>query len=126
MQLKKKQPRSIDLIFKAFSDPTRLRILNLLQGKDELCVCDIIGVVGGPQTKISRHLAYLRRAGLVEARKNGLWMHYRLRPAATAFHRKLLECLACCQSEMPQLERDRVRLCVCRCKSDEVNQACCE
>jgi len=68
MKLATKKVGSVDLVFRAFSDPTRLRILSLLQGKDELCVCDIISVVGGPQTKISRHLAYLRRAGLVAAR----------------------------------------------------------
>jgi len=64
-------------MFRAFSDETRLRILHLLT-KRELCVCDIVGVIGGPQPKISRHLGYLKRAGLVTDRKDGLWRHYSL------------------------------------------------
>jgi len=95
----------VDLIFRAFSDRTRLRILNLLKA-GELCVCDLVRVIGAPQPKISRHLAYLRRAGLVTARREGLWMHYKLAPAANAFHRKLIECLACCFTDVPELARD--------------------
>src|SRR3954465_6626188 len=95
----------VDLVFRAFSDRTRLRILNLLRG-GELCVCDLISVLGAPQAKVSRHLAYLRRAGLVRARKEGLWSYYALIPAKGAFHLKLLECLACCFSDVPELSRD--------------------
>lgn len=65
--------------FKGLSDPTRLRILGLLAG-GELCVCDIMAVLDLPQSTISRHLAFLRRHGWVEARRSGKWMHYR-RPA---------------------------------------------
>jgi DNA-binding transcriptional ArsR family regulator len=57
---------------------TRLRILNLLYVEHELCVYDMVGVIGASQPKISRHLAYLRRAGLVSYRKDGLWVYYRL------------------------------------------------
>src|SRR4051812_8472809 len=85
----------VDLTFRAFSDRTRLRILNLLRG-GELCVCDLIDVLGVPQAKVSRHLAYLRRAGLVQVRKAGLWSYYTLAPARGTFHTKLLECLSCC------------------------------
>ncbi len=92
-----------------FSDRTRLRILNLLCG-GETCVCDLVTVLGGPQPKISRHLAYLRRAGLVSARKEGLWMHYRLVPAKTKFHKTLLSCLACCFQSVPELARDTKKL----------------
>lgn len=99
----------VDLTFRAFSDRTRLRILNLLRG-GELCVCDLIDVLGVPQAKVSRHLAYLRRAGLVRARKNGLWSYYTLTPAKGAFHTKLLECLACCFNDVPELARDAARL----------------
>ncbi len=99
----------VDLTFRAFSDRTRLRILNLLRA-GELCVCDLINVIGVPQAKISRHLAYLRRAGLVRARKQGLWSYYALMPAKGAFHVKLLECLACCFTDVPELKKDIERL----------------
>lgn len=95
----------VDVMFRAFSDRTRLRILNLLK-TGELCVCDLVRVIGVPQPKVSRHLAYLRKAGLVTSRKDGLWMHYKLSPAANPFHRKLMECLACCFTDVPELSRD--------------------
>ena len=100
---------SVDRLFRAFADRTRLRILHLLQG-GELCVCDLVRVIDVPQPKISRHLAYLRKSGLVLARKEGLWMHYRLAPAKIAFHKKLLECLACCLTDVPELSRDAHKL----------------
>lgn len=96
-------------MFRAFSDRTRLRLLHLLRG-GELCVCDLVGVLAVPQPKVSRHLAYLRKAGLVLARKEGLWMHYRLAPAGNAFHRKLLECLANCFQAVPELAEDEAKL----------------
>lgn len=65
------------VIFRALSDGTRLKIMNLLS-EGELCVCDVMRVLKEPQSKVSRHLAYLRRAGLVKGRKEGLWMHYEL------------------------------------------------
>ena len=95
----------VELIFRALSDRTRLRILNLLQG-GELCVCDLVDVLDSPQPTISRHLAYLRKAGLVVARKDGLWSYYRLTDARTEFHERLLECLMACREEVPQLNRD--------------------
>ena len=67
----------VDHMFRAFSDPTRLRILNLLL-RGELCVCEIVNTLKVPQPMASRHLAYLKKSGLVEARRDGLWMHYRL------------------------------------------------
>jgi len=98
-------PASADTLFKAFSDRTRLRILNILR-TGETCVCDLMRVLEAPQAKVSRHLAYLRRAGLVEARKEGLWHHYRLAKAKSPFHQKLLECVDCCLSDVPELNRD--------------------
>jgi ArsR family transcriptional regulator, arsenate/arsenite/antimonite-responsive transcriptional repressor len=97
--------RRVDVMFRAFSDRTRLRILHLLKS-GELCVCDLVRVIGAPQPKISRHLSYLRKAGLVRSRKDGLWMYYRLAPANGAFHKKLLECLACCFADVPELAND--------------------
>lgn len=67
----------IEILFKALADRTRLRILNLI-GDDEVCVCYFVEVLGTNQPKISRHLAYLRRAGVVSARREGKWMHYRV------------------------------------------------
>jgi ArsR family transcriptional regulator len=66
---------------KAISDESRLRILNLLLGRGELCVCDIEAILGATQTKVSRHLAYLRRSGLVSARRSGLWILYSIPPS---------------------------------------------
>lgn len=99
------RPNPVDAMFRAFSDRTRLRVLNLLRA-GELCVCDIVRVVAAPQPKVSRHLAYLRKAGLVTVRKEGLWMHYQLAPTRNRFHGKLLECLACCFADVPELSRD--------------------
>lgn len=67
----------IDRFFQALGDRTRLRLLNLM-GEQEICVCYFVEVLREPQPKISRHLAYLRSAGLVAARREGKWMHYRL------------------------------------------------
>jgi ArsR family transcriptional regulator len=97
-----------DLMFRAFSDRTRLRILSLLQD-GECCVGDIADILRVEQPSASRHLAYLRRAGLVAVRKAGLWSYYSLAVPTVPFHQKLLECLACCFQEVPQVRADRAR-----------------
>jgi ArsR family transcriptional regulator len=97
-----------DTKFRAFSDPTRLRILHLLQG-GELCVGDIVKVIQVPQPTASRHLAYLRRAGLVKTRKDGIWTYYALAAGENPFHQKLLECLAHCFDEVRELKTDATR-----------------
>jgi ArsR family transcriptional regulator len=107
--MKTKVPSRVDLMFRALSDATRLRILHMLRD-GELCVCDIVAVLGVPQPKASRHLAYLRRAGLVIARKQGLWSYYRLAPARTKVHEKMLDCLGCCFQDVPELAQDAQRL----------------
>lgn len=110
---------SVDTVFRAFSDKTRLRILHMLGG-GEVCVCDLVSVLNVPQPKVSRHLRYLRHAGLVQARKDGLWSYYKLAAAKSAFHSKLLECLGCCFSDVPEVKKDAVRLAkIC-------SSACCE
>jgi ArsR family transcriptional regulator, arsenate/arsenite/antimonite-responsive transcriptional repressor len=68
---------SMELLFKALADRTRLRLLNLI-GEDEICVCFFVEVLDTNQPKISRHLAYLRKAGVVAARREGKWIHYRV------------------------------------------------
>jgi len=65
-------------LFAALADPTRLRLLNLIAGR-EVCVCYLVAILRQPQPKISRHLAYLRRAGIASARRQGKWMHYSIR-----------------------------------------------
>jgi ArsR family transcriptional regulator len=97
-----------DLMFRAFSDRTRLRILYLLQS-GECCVGNIVDILRIEQPSASRHLAYLRRAGLVAARKTRNWIYYSLAPATVPFHAKLLECLACCFSEVPEIKADQAR-----------------
>jgi ArsR family transcriptional regulator len=83
-------------VFRALGDQTRLRILALV-ASGEICVCHIHGALGIPQPTASRHLAYLRRTGLVEARPDGLWVHYRLKvpvdPAVAAVLRATLDAL---------------------------------
>lgn len=73
----KNKEYSIDFLFKALADRTRLRLINLM-GEDEVCVCFFVEVLKTNQPKISRHLAYLKRAGLVSARRDGKWIHYRI------------------------------------------------
>jgi len=100
---------AVDRMFRAFSDRTRLRILHLLKDHGEVCVGDLVAVLRAPQTTVSRHLAYLRRAGRVRVRKDGLWKHYSLTPAAGRFHRGLLQCLGSCFDEVRELATDRKR-----------------
>lgn len=72
-----KQLDELETVFKALADTTRLRILALLT-TGEVCVCNVHDTLKIAQPKASRHLAYLRKAGLVETRRDGLWIHYRL------------------------------------------------
>lgn len=82
------------LLFAALSDRTRLRLLNLMDGRD-VCVCYFVEILGQSQPKISRHLAYLRRAGVVAARREGKWVHYKIvLPPDTGAARILRETLA--------------------------------
>lgn len=98
----------VDLMFRAFCDRTRLRILCLLED-GELCVGDIVEILQAPQPRISRHLANLKKSGLVVSRKSGQWVHYSLAPARSTSHRKLLDCAATCFREVPELRLDRAR-----------------
>jgi ArsR family transcriptional regulator len=98
----------VDLMFRAFSDPIRLRILHLV-AEGELCVCDLVEILELPQPTVSRHLSYLRKAGLVSTREERSWNFYRLAPAHGAFHRKLLACLGTCFDDVPELTVDSRR-----------------
>jgi ArsR family transcriptional regulator, arsenate/arsenite/antimonite-responsive transcriptional repressor len=104
-----KKMYNLELLFKALADHTRLRLVNLI-GSSEVCVCFFVSVLKTSQPKISRHLAYLRRAGIVVARREGKWMHYRLTDPpdqhAARIFREVREAL----TEHPELQRDRERL----------------
>ncbi len=97
-------------LFGAFANPVRLRLLNLLDAEKEVCVCDLCEVLGSPQPKVSRHLAVLREAGLVQVRRDGKWKFYALAPPPTPLHRTLLRCVRSCLGELEELQADRERL----------------
>jgi ArsR family transcriptional regulator len=99
---------SIEL-FKAFADPVRLRLLNLL-AEGEVCVCHLHEALELPQSTVSRHLAYLRKRGLVARRREGLWVHYRLAKPAGELHRTLIGCVGACFKEIETLKQDRQKL----------------
>lgn len=100
---------TIERFFQALGDRTRLRLLNLMGGQ-ELCVCYFVEVLGQSQPKISRHLAYLRRAGLVAARRDGKWMHYRIvQPSNAGAARILQETLESLATDKT-MQRDRTLL----------------
>jgi ArsR family transcriptional regulator len=99
----------MERLYQALGDSTRLRLLNLM-GEQELCVCYFVEVLGQPQPKISRHLAYLRNAGIVTVRRQGTWMHYRIvQPQHTGAAKILQETLAW-MKEDKALQADRTRL----------------
>jgi ArsR family transcriptional regulator, arsenate/arsenite/antimonite-responsive transcriptional repressor len=105
-----RSPKSYDLalLFAALSDRTRLRLLNLMDGR-EVCVCYFVEILGQSQPKISRHLAYLRRAGVVAARREGKWMHYKIVAPRHAGAAKLLrETLSVLRAEKA-MQADRGR-----------------
>lgn len=107
--MSKSKAFDMELFFAALADRTRLRLLNLM-GTDEVCVCYFVEVIRTNQPKISRHLAYLRRAGIVAARREGKWMHYRItEPADERAARVFAEVRAWLADER-EMRRDRGRL----------------
>ena len=106
-----KDTKSFDkeLFFRALADRTRLRLLNLMRA-DEVCVCFFVEILKTNQPKISRHLAYMRRAGIVGARREGPWMHYRIvEPSDTDAARVLKDVLSWLANDR-EMQRDRDRL----------------
>ncbi len=97
-------------MLKAFADPVRIRLLNLLSEDEEVCVCHLHEALGLPQPTVSRHLAYLRKNGLVVGRKEGLWVHYRLSRPRSSLHRTLLGSVGTCLADIDVLRHDRQRL----------------
>jgi ArsR family transcriptional regulator, arsenate/arsenite/antimonite-responsive transcriptional repressor len=99
----------MERFYQALGDGTRLRLLNLM-GDQELCVCYFVEILGQPQPKISRHLAYLRNAGMVTVRRQGTWMHYRIVTPEHAGAAKILgETLSWMKNDRA-MQADRARL----------------
>jgi ArsR family transcriptional regulator, arsenate/arsenite/antimonite-responsive transcriptional repressor len=111
-------------VYQCLCDPTRLRILNLLAG-GELCVCHLQEVLGEPQVKISKHLAYLKAHGLVEARRDANWMIYRLPARPSRELSANLACLQDCVREDPIFRRDAERLQKRKANCDDRGPVCC-
>ena len=115
---------TLEGLFKALGDRTRLRILALLAA-GEVCVCNIHESLNLPQPTVSRHLAYLRRTGLVDARRDGVWMHYRLAPPAERLAGAILEAALHAVGHAPLAGTDRRKL--AKVAGLDVKQAaCCE
>jgi len=98
-----------ELFFRALADRTRLRLLNLI-GSDEVCVCFFVEILKTNQPKISRHLAYLRRAGIVGVRREGQWAHYRVVEPADADAARVLKDTMSWLANDQEMQRDRQRL----------------
>jgi ArsR family transcriptional regulator len=111
-------PLAIDLLFRALADPTRLRLLNLIADR-EICVCYFVQILGISQPKISRHLAYLRRAGIAAARRQGRWMHYRLIDPRDAVASSILKETLKHLRERPDMQRDFAKLDSACCRPGE-------
>jgi ArsR family transcriptional regulator, arsenate/arsenite/antimonite-responsive transcriptional repressor len=96
----------LENVFKALADKTRLRILALL-GNNEVCVCHIHDSLGLPQPTVSRHLAYLRKSGLVAARRDGVWMHYQISRALSPLARGIVGAAVDALQRVPATNQDR-------------------
>src|SRR2546422_6391277 len=104
-----KKKYDIETLFKALADRTRLRVISLI-GDSEVCVCFFVVILKTSQPKISRHLAYLRRAQIVKARREGKWMHYRLIDPPDEHAARIFREVRASLAEHPELQRDREKL----------------
>src|SRR3982750_4639927 len=124
-----KRLTQMETLFKALADATRLRILGLLL-TGEVCVCDIHETLKIPQPKASRHLAYLRRSGLVETRRDGLWIHYRLGTLANPVMAAIVAAVRHALTHVDAVQKDGERLhkrtgCCVPAPSEVASRACC-
>ena len=133
----KKLTFDLERFFQALGDTTRLRLLNLM-GEQEICVCYFVEILDQPQPKISRHLAYLRSAGIVAARREGKWMHYKIvmppHIGATQILRQTLVALR--EERIMQADRNRLTKACCSLTKrpalegapvpSETDNSCCE
>jgi ArsR family transcriptional regulator len=104
-----RKPLTIEKLFRVLADRTRLRLLNLMNGQ-EICVCYLVEVLKTSQPKISRHLAYLRGSGIVAARREGRWMHYRVVPPSDPAVARILEEVQRRLAEDSAMQQDHARL----------------
>lgn len=123
------QLNHMEALFKALADDTRLRILGLLL-VGEICVCDIHETLKISQPKASRHLAYLRRTGLVETRREGLWIHYRLGTPSDPVLAAISDAVRHALTHIDTVNRDAVRLqrktgCCVPTPGDVAGMSCC-
>jgi DNA-binding transcriptional ArsR family regulator len=111
MSVSPTRAKDITTLLSALADPTRLRLIRLLL-QEELCVCELVDALRIPQYKVSRHLAMLRRVGVVQARQNGRWMYYSVgrQGALNAFQRALLTVTKVHMDGVPEFRRDDTRL----------------
>ncbi len=112
--MKKSSVESLELLFQALGDRTRLRLLNLMAG-GEVCVCFFVEVLDEPQPKISRHLAYLRSVGLVTTSRDGKWISYSIAAPENAAARSAFDAVMEAMNDDREMQRDRAAL----------NRACC-
>jgi len=109
------KPFDLIPLFAALADPTRLKLLNLMDGR-EVCVCYFVEILNQSQPKISRHLAYLRKAGIVNARREGKWMHYSIERPEDAGAASILEATLMSLKAERTMQADLAKL----------GRACCE
>ena len=102
--------------FRVLADPTRLRLAVLLSIRGETCVCELVEAMEIPQYTISRHLGIMRSAGLVEARREGTWMHYKLAKARNRLEGCLQECFRDCLADHKTVKKDMKRLSKATCQ----------
>ena len=103
-------------VFKVLADPTRLRLMVLLSIQGETCVCKLAEALNAPDFKISRHLGIMRSAGLVEARREGTWVHYKLSSARNRLEECLQQCFRECLATHTTVKADLKRLSKANCK----------
>jgi ArsR family transcriptional regulator len=116
---RRSKPFDLARLFAALADPTRLRLLNLMAGR-EVCVCYFVEILKQGQPKISRHLAYLRNAGVVNARREGKWMHYSIQRPDDAAANSILGTVLTNLSEKPAMQADLARLTRASCEPQKL------
>jgi len=116
---RRSKPFDLARLFAALSDPTRLRLLNLMAGR-EVCVCYFVEILKLGQPKISRHLAYLRNAGIVSARREGKWIHYSIQRPDDAAANSILDTVLANLADQPAMQADVVRLTRASCEPQKL------
>jgi ArsR family transcriptional regulator len=112
------KPFDLPRLFAALADRTRLRLLNLMNGR-EVCVCYFVEILGQSQPKVSRHLAYLRRAGIVTARREGKWMHYSIERPTDRSAAAILDATLASLSSDRQMQTDLAQLGKACCRPEQ-------